>query len=170
MEVDDIKAALYTWMVRETGITVIFARQGKERPAIPYGVILFVNAGEREGMTDELRGDGDESFTMVGRRSAPVTLNIYGANANQKMCLLRDSLQRPDVVEEFSAAGISCVSDSAPLDLTELEEISYQERSQMELTLGYTVSRETDVVPIEGTDITHLNAPGGAQTFTVETP
>lgn len=151
MNLDNTQQAIYTWMQRETGLPadkVIFAEQSEHRPNLPYATIKFVNPGIRVGSIDELRVEG-ETFTTAGLRTALVSLNIFGKGANDLMSALRDSLDRPDVVDEFEAAEIAHIGENGPNDLTELMETKYQERSQLDLTIQYAQVRATSVVPIE---------------------
>lgn len=152
---EQIKTAILTWMARETGMTCIFARQGKPRPKLPYGSILVVNHGVRVGGIDEIRGEATEVagspayiYKQNGLRTCMVSLNIYGENANALMAKLRDSLDRPDVIEEMEKAKLAFIREEGPNDLTELEDTKYTERSQIDLTFQYALERETTVVPI----------------------
>lgn len=155
MESGAIKTAILTWMARETGLTCIYARQGTPRPKLPYGSILVVNAGVRIGGQDELRVQGS-NFSQSGLRRILVSINIFGEDANGKMSTLRDSLDRPDVIEEFERAGLAHHGEVGPNDLTELEDTSYPERSQLDLTLSYAKNyngisvQPIDAVEVEG--------------------
>jgi hypothetical protein len=152
------------------GVPVIFTRQAAPRPKPPYGTLQFLAPSSREGSIDELRYDEEEdAFFQSGSRIFTATLNCYGEGANQKMANLRDSLDRPDVVEEFGLAGLAHVSEDGPNDLSELEETVYRERSQMDLELRGTLDREAENVgAIESAEIVFKDAPGGDQTIVVE--
>lgn len=154
MELDAIKTALYTWVKRETNLAnVIYARQGTPRPALPYATILVTNAAQREGAVDETRQSGQDQF-QAGMRTVLVSLNILGPKANQIMASLRDTLDRSDVIEELSVAGLAHVSENGPNDLTALEETEYTERSQLDLTFRYAIEKQTTAGPIETVEIT----------------
>lgn len=177
MSLDSAQSALYSWMKRETGLEIIFPSQGKPRPKPPYGTIMFIGPTQRVGSIDEIRpGPRDETgpsanndtFRQTGLRTAVASLNIFGDGANELMSALRDSLDRPDVVEEFQAAEIAHLDEAGPNDLTALEETLYRERSQMDLTIGMNIDLLTKVVPIESVDIEQQDIPGGDKTFTVE--
>lgn len=157
---DTMQAALYTWMKRETKLAnVIFPRQGKPRPKPPYGTILVVPATARVGAFDELRAEGD-TFTLVGLRTVLVSINIFGEGANAMMAALRNSLDKPRVIDEFAAAEIAHLDESGPNDLTSLEETIYRERSQMDLTLGLSEATDAEVTALEDTDIESLALAG----------
>ena len=158
---EEIKTAIYTWMARESGLTCIFERQGKPRPVPPYGTILVKNAPRRVGGIDELRGyegenvDGDPDyfFNQQGQRVITVTLNIFGNDANATLGKVRDSIDRPDVIEEMELAGLAIQTEDEPTDLTALEDTKYLERSQIDLTVSYVMDRTTETQPILELDI-----------------
>lgn len=151
MNLESIRTALYTWMERETGITIIFAEQSTVRPDFPYGSIKYTHAAERTGI-DEVRYNGSDEYLQVGDRKALCSLNIFGEEANAKMASLLDTLHRPSVIEEFTNAEIVATVQSGPVDLTYLEDESYVERSQMDIMISFTMSRDAEVVPIESVE------------------
>lgn len=154
MESGAIKTAILTWMTRETGLTCIYARQAGPRPTPPYGSILITNPAIRIGGQDELRANGDK-FSQTGLRTTILSLNIFGEGANDKMNKLRDSLDRPDVIQEFESAGLAHHGEEGPTDLTELEDTSYLERSQMDLTVSYAKNYNnlSGVMPIDSVEV-----------------
>jgi hypothetical protein len=153
MTLATIRQALYDWVTDVTGIETIYADQSTHRPDLPYAVINFKNAASRTGI-DEIRWNGVDGFDQVGDRSAPCTIDIFGAEANDKMANLLDTLHKPEVIEAFTAAEIVSTVVSGPVDLTYLEdETDYVERSQMELSISYTKSRDAEVDPIETVEV-----------------
>lgn len=152
MGLEAVRTTLYTWMQRETGITIIFAEQSKQRPELPYGSIKFVNPAQRVGSRDEIVIRGQTS-KVVGQRTALASLNIYGKRANDIMSQLLLSLDRPDVIDMFAEAGMSHIGEEGPRDLTELMETKYQERSQMDLTIGYAEEQDAKLGFIEKVEI-----------------
>jgi len=151
-----IYAALQTWIKRESGYSnVIQARQSQARPQLPYGSVLVIVAGVRVGGIDETRGQAtttlgqpDYVFTLEGLRTCLVSVNFYGKGANETLSKVRDSMDRADVIEEMSRAGISILSDDGPRDLTELENTVYTERAQIDFTVQYAMVRDTPIQPI----------------------
>jgi hypothetical protein len=157
-----IRAALRTILVRETGINFVFANQNAPRPAIPYGTLDFVNPSSRVGQTDWFGYDqGEDDFKVRGLRQSTVSLNIIGEGANNMMALVRDITQRPDVLEELTAVGLSIVREEGPINLTELEDTIYRERSQMDLIVYLSVNLETPIEPIESVEGTFEGTPVG---------
>lgn len=130
MTVNTVKARMRDWFKAETGLKNVFwSRQDEPRPGsagpAKYGTILFLGNGRRVGGIDELRwSSGSSKFNQEGLRTAIVSLNIVGDGANELMSQLRDSVDRPDVVEQFHGWGFSIVADTDPLDLSDLEAIS----------------------------------------------
>lgn len=166
-----IETAIYNWVKAETGLAnVIFVNQDGPRPAIPYASIEFLNPALRVGSIDEIRfqaGDtpDEDEFVQTGLRTSLVSLNIFGEGANDLMSKLRDTLDRPDIIETFDFAHID---ENGPIDLTELEETKTRERSQMDLTIMYAIERETNVVPIEEVEIKIEGGPLDGTTIEID--
>lgn len=169
MGLSEARTLIIGWAKRETGLTFVLTRQsGAPRPQLPYGTLQFVGNGSRVNGIDELRYDREEEkFMQEGVRSTLVSLNILGKDANDLMSKLRDSLDRPDVIEEFARGNIAVISEGTPQDLSELEDTKTPERSQLDLTVHFTVSYETNVQPIEEVEITMEETPMGTQTINV---
>ena len=151
MNLDNAQSAIYTWLQRESGLPadkVIWAEQSEHRPTLPYASVKFLNTSIRVGSIDHIKSDGDE-FTTQGLRECVLSINIFGLGANDLMAKVRDSLDRPDVMDEFNTVGLSTIGEDGPRDLTELMETKYQERSQMDVSMYYAQERTTSIVPIE---------------------
>lgn len=156
MSMDSIRSALLTWMTRETGLTCIFPKQGEPRPPLPYGTLEFINPSGRYGGIDETRISGSD-VTLHGLRSSNVSLNIFGGDANDRMSKLRDTLDLQRVIDEFNAAGIAHNGETGPNDLSSLMETKYQERSQMDLDISYSIELDQGIGIIEEVVITNEN-------------
>lgn len=168
-----ILQSLRTWFKRESGLNVIIADQGTPRPARPYASIRFVVAGQRLGnsvdetriafipavldnpgtpLVNEARAAYHEA-TTTGMRSATASLNIFGPSAQSLMAKVRDSLDRPDVIEEFDIAEISHIGEGNIQDLTALEETEYLERAQMDLNIGFVAESVKEIGIIESAEV-----------------
>lgn len=148
-----IKKFIYEFLTRETGLTVIEDLQGKPRPPLPYVTFRFLNTAIRVGGMDDLRANGSV-FSNHGLRTSTISINIFGTGANDRMSALQNCLDLPEVIEEFSAAGVSHTGEDGPRDLSELMETKYQERSQFDLAIMYGFEITSTTVPIEAVEIT----------------
>jgi hypothetical protein len=165
---DQISTTLVAWLKAETGLKVILTNQAAPRPERPYVSVGFLNASDRLGGTDEQIVDPvTRKVTVAGMRSAVASINIFGENAIDTLAKVRDSLDRPDVIERFAAVDMVHLDESPIQDLTALEETAYLERGQFDLTIGFAVESEVDVGTIEHVE---LETTIGGQTDTIDGP
>lgn len=152
-----IYKSLFDWFKRESGLTVIKANQGTPRPARPYASLRYLSASDRLGGSQDQQRSSLITVNSVevsgvvveGMRKAVASLNIFGENALSTLAKVRDSLDRPDVIEEFIRAEIGHIEEGPINDLTDLEETEYLERGQMDLMISFVASSEVDVGTIE---------------------
>lgn len=158
---NQIYQVLFDWLKAESGIAVIKVNPvagptGKApRPARPYASLRFLNPSDRLGASVDQQSVTMPAKTVSteGMRKAVASINIFGQNAIDTLAKVRDSLDRPDVIETFEAAGITHLEDSQINDLTELQETMYEERGQMDLTVAFVASSEVDVGTIEHAEL-----------------
>jgi hypothetical protein len=150
----EVYQVVFDWLKAESGLVVIKANQAAPRPARPYASLNFLNPALRLGGQDqqEMNEATDEVVTS-GMRSAVASINIFGENAIDTLARVRDSLDRPDVIEQFSEVDVAVIDDSAIRDLTALQETIYEERGQLDLTVAFVSESEVDVSTIEKVEI-----------------
>lgn len=154
-----IYQSLFDWLKRESGVTVIKANQKGPRPARPYASLNFQVASTRLGNSidqqSSVQNDADDWVVQTsGMRKAVASINIFGENAIATLAAVRDSLDRPDVIEEFQIAEIGHLDEGSIQDLTALQETAYEERGQLDLTISYVAESEADVGTIEHVEAT----------------
>lgn len=132
------------------GIPVIYADQAAPRPAKPYGTIRL--GVQRDlGLRDEFR-ELDELGVAeyLGQREMTVAMNIYGPGAMEQMQKAQASLSKETVLARFMGAfGIAILDAGDITNLTGFLEVSVEERAQMEVRIGYSVTTKDDVGWIE---------------------
>lgn len=111
-----------------------------------------VSGGWTQGASP-LAGTTTYTVATEGMRKAIASINIFGENALDTLAKVRDSLDRPDVSENFALAGISHLDETQVNDLTALQETLYEERAQMDLTVTFVAGSEVDVGTIESVRI-----------------
>jgi hypothetical protein len=154
MTTEEIKKIVLKWCEKHTGLTFIFENQDKPRPALPYGALLFTGNGARVGGIDELRFNRDnEKFYSEGTRLAPLTLDIIGVGANEKLSSLRDKIDWPESVEYFEKYNLALQTEEVPQDLSALEDTKTRERARLVCSLAYSISNETSTSTIETVEI-----------------
>lgn len=160
MNRDDVFKFLLKWLSDESGLVVVKANQKGPRPARPYISLRFLNASQRVGSMDQntttehtLAGETKYSVATEGMRTAVASINVFGDNAIDTLAMIRDSLDRPDVIDRFESAGVSHISEGPINDLTELLETIYEERGQMDLTIGFVAANEVEYGIIQSAEV-----------------
>lgn len=150
MTKNDIFSAFYDWITTNTGLTCIASRQDAPRPELPFISLLVVNAGARVGSQDAIEYNEDEDkHYQAGLRTTNISINMFGGDANEVLSNLRDTLDSPNGIDFFKQKGLSHIDENGPNDLTEIENTSYPERSQLGLTFMYAINKELDIESIE---------------------
>ena len=161
-----LRQILFDWIKGETGLKIIIANQGAHRPARPYvSLNVFVASAEMGGM-DQQRVNDIGNVVTSGMRRLTASINIFGPDAVEKLTKIRDSLDRPDIIELFARKEIAELERGAVQDLTALEETDYEERGQMDITIAYVSESEVDVGTIETVEI---EGTAGSHTIPVNT-
>lgn len=165
---NEVYLALFAWLQSESGLTVIKANQKGPRPARPYVSLNFINPSSEMGGDDQYTTDPSTGVvTTAGPRSAQASVNIFGPDSVDMLAKVRDSLQRPDVIDAFDASGITILDTSNINDLTEQQETIYEERGQVDITLSFTVSSDVDMKTI---DIASLTGTIETHTVVIDAP
>lgn len=145
---------LFDWLKQETGLVVIKTNQKGPRPPRPYVSLEFLNPSNRLGsVMDEQIITDTKLVRTQGERKAVASINIFGENAIDTLSRVRDSLDRPDIVQLFGQANVAHLDDSGVGDLTDLQETIYEERGHLDLTVSYVACSEVDVSTIESATI-----------------
>jgi hypothetical protein len=145
----EIRQILFDWIKDESGLRVIIANQGAHEPAKPYVSLHVFTSSAEIGGQDQQRVDEDGNTITSGMRRLTASVNIFGANAIDTLTSIRDSLDRPDIIEYFEKNGIAELDRGGILDLTALEETEYEERAQLDIAIAYTTESSADVGTIE---------------------
>lgn len=149
----ELRQILFNWIKNEISIPVILANQKAARPPRPYAVLnVFTSSAEMGGM-DQQRTNSAGLVVTSGLRRLTASINVLGPNALDLVTKVRDSLDRPDIIELFELNGIAELDRGAVADLTELEETEYEERGQMDITIAYTSESSVNVGTIETVQI-----------------
>lgn len=158
-----------TWVLAEVaaavGTKVIKANQNAPRPARPYITVLVTMTSQGEH-SYEGAPDDNGNAQLENELACMVSLQAFGDNANTIMGNLRQSLEKPTVLQSLRATGLPFIRVlSGVNDLTEQVGTQYEERAGMDLEFR-AVAVVTDAVgvieSVEGT-ATH-ERPGGAST------
>lgn len=164
-----IRAALYTWLVDATSLTVIFANQAGPRPSHTYLTLLLM--GIRNVGWDDRRAIDDSGIQdLKGDRIATASINAYGAAAWDKVRDAINDLHKTTVRDKLKAASLTPRRVLALDDLTALIETEWEPRAHFDAEFGLMDEYTDDVGLIEHVEVTekYQNGQTHERTFTVE--
>ncbi len=165
----DIFDKVRTWIVdnvaAEVGDKVIEANQNAPRPARPYISVLVTTTTQKEHSNESHPGDTGMA-SIENELSCMVSVQCIGENAKTIMGNLRQTLEKPTVLQSLRAAGLPFIRVlSGVNDLTEQTGTQYEERAgvDIEFRAAAVVIDEVGVIEsVEGA-ATH-ERPGGEST------
>lgn len=177
MEETKIQRALRGWVRKASGLPdkkVIWSEQSQPRLEAPFITMRlgdFIPLGSADEVTqeyDENAPSGEEiTITVNGRRSASLSVQVFGAGAQQTLSKVQTSLGLPSVKEGLEAAGVSIYDIGEVQNVTGLLETVFEPRALTNFSLycSETVSEQTTF--IESVEVTNeIND----TTFTIEEP
>lgn len=136
---------------------IVHANQNAPQPREPFAVInCWVASGRRGRDEERLDDDAPGIIQHAGNRRLTVSLNIYGPGALELADRIAERLMTQAIAEgNLDPAGLAILRTSDPRNLTALLETRYQERAQLDLTVGCVSNWTEDVgyitsVGIEG--------------------
>lgn len=148
--------------------TVIWANENGPRPELPYLLLNFATKSVKVGSRDELRNiPATDTYRLYGHRHAMLSVNAYGKDALQMAEDLKNKLQLASVLDALRAQSISVLDESDTRDLSVLVDTKIEKRAQFDLTLGYTVSIDETITPIEKVELEN-NLVDPTDTFEVD--
>ena len=147
-----MRSTIVTFLSTSSGVTVIEDQQGAPRPAFPYVSFRFLRPATRVGGIDESTAVTDQ-HGIAGERTTTVSVNVYGIEAGQIAEEILNSLDLPENIELFSAAGMAHYGESGANDLSALMETKYEKRIQFDLMLRYAFSKESSLSSIESVQL-----------------
>jgi hypothetical protein len=133
--------------------TVVWQNESGVTPKPPYIQLNLITKSVKIGSRDETRFISGDNFQLIGQRTGVLSINAYGASALEVLFTMKDKLQLQSTLILLREKEIAFLSDSDVRDLSLLLDTKIQKRAQFDLTLGYTVSIDEVVVPIESVEI-----------------
>jgi len=130
--------AVYTWVSTILpGLTVIWDKPNRQRPALPYAT-LNISSGPRGEGSPDMRYKEQDTFTHTIRKVITLTVNIYAENAYLSyMEELINSLNLSTTQGTLRAAGLAVRSNADPVDLSRLLDTTYEQRVSTDFFLAY---------------------------------
>jgi len=142
---DTIAQAARSLVIGLTGLSsgkVILAEQSSTvgpRPAKPY-ITVKVGAIPEYGV-DEVQDKWTTGTTLVrhqrGYRRASISLNGFGAGADDYLEMVRTGLQLPAAVTVRNSTNVSFANPGTILNLTDMLDTSYEQQFAFDLEAAY---------------------------------
>lgn len=116
----------------------------------PTGTFATVNVSDitRTTMSDvKLSPSGEDvSQKVIMQSEALVSINFYRGDARQFASIIEGSMPRQSVIDLFNTNKIGFSRMSPVRDLTELESVEYEERSQIDLFILFELTNPEEIV------------------------
>lgn len=168
MTEDEIFTKVRTWALanKDAEVTqIIKANQNAPRPARPY-ITVLITSTTQQGHSWEGAPNNDGDASIENELACMVSLQAFGESAKTIMGNLRQSLEKPTVLQSLRATGLPFIRVlNGVTDQTEQVGTQYEERAGMDLEFR-AVAVVTDAVgvieSVEGT-ATH-ESPNGTTT------
>ena len=127
-----------------------------------HTILITPEANTRLYVTHDLSGiTGSMTFTvgnakMNGTREFMLYLQYIGADALDKMCIVRDSIEDPGFLDMLFDRGVTPVDASEPIEASEYLDSMPEERAVLDIRFRSSVEWLTNV----GSPIEHIEAEG----------
>jgi hypothetical protein len=146
---EQLFAILRPIIMRVTGVPeCILADQNAKSPAGEYASIRPRQSITERGQAHIYPVDKIGDLVTVDVRSqvvATATVNFYRGDAMARVERLQECHKRPDVSMDLFRAKVRWLGTSAANNLTALQSVNWEQRSQISIRLGYEVSNINDV-------------------------
>lgn len=159
---ESILQGVRTWLKAAATLTdaqVIPADDVGPRPAMPYLTVKVLSADLQVGEDDPWPHLvlGVPKLTVRGNRSGSVSVQSFGAAAEEWLATARLSLRLPAIQEVLRAAGLTIVPDGAARDITAVRDTRAEPRFVWDLAIQYVVTSaaatETEATSVVLTEI-----------------
>lgn len=142
---------IWKWAEKYSGLKAIWAFQDGPRPERPYVLLTKLTGQIKQGSVDTIVHESDDTFEIVGDRRQSIQIDIFGQNALERLTILRDTLEDPNVVDLLFSGGVSIIEEGEPRDLSLLRETHFETRASLEMIVGLRTVRTTNLGAIEST-------------------
>lgn len=171
---DPIKAAWYNFIVRNVPeeVTVVFAEElsGRDapRPKGSYITIEIISGPIKAGIDELRKNSTTDKFFICGMRQYTVSLQAFRSGSRSFLDCLQTVLDSPRETELLKESNIAIVDPGTVTDISELLDVGFERRHQMDVVFNSVSSKETDIGPIETVRVSGSIKEGANGTHTVE--
>ncbi len=140
---------------------VVWMEQSAPRPKLPY-VGLKIITGPKTYGDDDMRQTAPGIYSIEGQRAFTVSVNVFGANAEDISALITNGMSKLSALEALAADSIAILTNTSPQNLSVPLETKFENRVQFDIAFGCVMATTDDVGFIEQTGI--KNTESGEQT------
>lgn len=150
----ELKEKIYDWVSANTSLLIIWENQNGPRPDENY-ISLKINVYSKIGQTNYL--DPDNNGDRIVKYDEDFTLSIksYGADTEDYLQVLKDSLQKESVIQGLIAEGIAIRNENEITDISILIDRTREERFLYEIFMGFAHDFTENVGVIEDFEYTY---------------
>ena len=146
---EELFAILRPIIMRVTGVPeCILADQNAKSPTGEYASIRPRQSIDQRGQAHiyPVNKIGDQVTVDVRAQViATASVNFYRGDAMARVERLKECNKRPDVSMDLFRARVRWLGTSAANNLTALQSVNWEQRSQISIRLGYEVSNINDI-------------------------
>ena len=161
----DIQRAVYNWIQEQLGgyeprVEVIWRQQSEALPARPCVALKLTEGIKDTGFGDNVIPLPDGRFNIGSQETMTLSVQVFGSTrvhrpmAYQLGVDLKSSLKKLTVLDKLRSKNIAVQNKGEVMNLTELEETEYEERSEFDVVLGVSQNVVDDPSYIEHVNIT----------------
>lgn len=150
-----LENAIYSWLTSmftadptvevpspTLSMKILWARRSATQPRDPYIALNLTAPGIQIGSDDASEDTADYRY-LNGRRECQLSVQAYGDDAYEALFALKQSLDIERSRGLLRAANLSLIDHGNIVDLSELRDVNFQRRGQIDLRIGYTTNRIT---------------------------
>jgi len=143
---EDMQDAVWEWAEAVTPhqVPVIWAEPNVRRPDEDTYVAMKITSLMIKPGHDALIPNSDGSWRVGGQRTFMVSVHAYGAEAQQVLMDLHQSLDVPSIIERFRSNGLAVHNIPTVTDTSLELETGFEDRATMEVLFG--IASDVDVV------------------------
>jgi hypothetical protein len=174
MTTETLRQAIREWLVQVTGLAdekVLVLRPGGPRQDLPYMTVRLATMGEKVGQDETVVIEavgGEAAIRIQGERRSSVELEVYGKpwngtdpgdNVEDFLEAVRSGFNDPLNQILADTLGIAVLDVGTTLDVAELLDTDFEERAQLEMTVGYVECKDL-IGPAAGGTIENVDVNG----------
>lgn len=135
-------------------VSVIWRDQNAPQPDPPYITLKLISGPIQIGSIDDMQWDDDiGKFVVSGMRGFTLSVASYGSDSMDMLTRLQFALQMPENEESLDDIGIGINNELSILDLAEIRNVGFEQRSVMDIAFHSVFRIESTTQNIQKVEI-----------------